>query len=208
MKPQSKLNLSFHPLTIERWKDFEKLFGEKGACAGCWCMFWFMSKKEYDEKRKDGRTKTEMKKMVKNKIEPGIIAYDENNPVGWIAIQPREKYSRLANSKILQPIDDKPVWSIVCFFIHKDYRKKGVSVELIKNACDFAVSKGGMIVEAYPTETKTNNSVPVFIYTGTASAFKKAGFKEVERRSETRPIMGFLVKRKARDVRAKQSKIN
>jgi GNAT superfamily N-acetyltransferase len=75
-----------------------------------------------------------MKKMVKNKIEPGIIAYDENNPVGWIAIQPREKYSRLANSKILQSIDDKPVWSIVCFFIHKEYRKKGVSVELIKNA--------------------------------------------------------------------------
>ena len=189
MKPQLKLNLSFRPLTIERWKDFEKLFGEKGACAGCWCMFWFMSKKEYDEKRKDGRTKKEMKQMVKNKIEPGIIAYDYNIPVGWIAIQPRERYSRLANSKILQPIDDKPVWSIVCFFIHKDYRKKGISVELIKNACNFAASKGGMIVEAYPTETKTNNSVPVFIYTGTASAFKKAGFKEVERRSETRPIM-------------------
>jgi GNAT superfamily N-acetyltransferase len=195
------MKLSFHPLTLERWKDFENLFGEKGACAGCWCMFWFMSKKEYDEKRKDGRTKKEMKKMVKDKIEPGIIAYDSENPVGWIAIQPREKYTRLSNSKILQPIDDKPVWSIVCFFVHKDYRKRGVSVELIKNACDFAASKGGTIVEAYPTETKTKNSAPVFIYTGTSTAFKKAGFKEVARRSETRPIMRFKVKRKMRDVR-------
>ena len=183
------MKLSFHPLTLESWKGFENLFGEKGACAGCWCMFWFMGKKEYDEKRKDGRTKKEMKKLVKDKREPGIIAYDDDKPVGWIAIQPREKYFRLANSKILQPIDDNPVWSIVCFFVHKDYRKRGVSVELIKNACDFAASKGGTIVEAYPTETKTKNSAPVFIYTGTSAAFKKAGFKEVLRRSETRPIM-------------------
>jgi len=199
MKSESKLNLKFHPLTLERWKDFEILFGEKGACAGCWCMFWFMSKKEYDEKRKNGRTKKEMKKMVKDRIEPGIIAYDSNKPVGWIAIQPREKYSRLSNSKILQPVDNKPVWSIVCFFIHKDYRKMGISVELIKNACGFAASKGGTIVEAYPTETKTKNSAPVFIYTGTSAAFKKAGFKEVARRSETRPVMRFDVKRKTSD---------
>ena len=183
------MELSFHPLTIDRWKDFENLFGAKGACAGCWCMYWFMNKKEYDEKRSDGRTKKEMKKIVKDNIEPGIIAYADNKPAGWIAIQPREKYTKLSNSKILQPIDDKPVWSIVCFFVHKDYRKMGISVELIKNACNFAASKGGMIVEAYPTDTRTKNSAPVFIYTGTLSAFKKAGFKEVARRSETRPIM-------------------
>jgi len=206
MKLESKLNLSFHPLILERWEDFENLFGEKGACAGCWCMFWFMRKKEYDEKRKDGRTKKEMKKMVKDKIEPGIIAYDGDKPVGWIAIQPREKYSKLSNSKILQPVDDKQVWSIVCFFVHKDYRKMGISVELIKNACSFAASKGGTIVEAYPTETKTKNSVPVFIYTGTSAAFKKAGFKEVTRRSETRPIMRLEVKRKTRDVADKKAK--
>jgi GNAT superfamily N-acetyltransferase len=189
MKQKPRLNLFFRPLTLKEWKDFENLFGEKGACAGCWCMYWLMNKKEYDEKRKDGRTKEEMKKLVNNKVIPGIIAYDNDKPVGWIAIQKREKYSRLANSKILRPLDDKSVWSIVCFFVHKDYRKMGVSVELIKNACDFAASKGGTIVEAYPTETRTKNSAPVFIYTGTASAFKKAGFTEVARRSETRPIM-------------------
>jgi GNAT superfamily N-acetyltransferase len=197
------MKLSFHPLTLKRWKDFENLFGEKGACAGCWCMYWLMNKKEYDEKRKDGRTKKEMKTIVKNNVEPGIIAYYENNPVGWIAVQPRQKYSRLLNSKILQPVDDKPVWSIVCFFVHKDYRKMGISIELIKNACHFAASKGGMIVEAYPTDTKKNNSVPVFIYTGTLSAFKKAGFKEVARRSETRPIM-----RKKLKIQKQKVKVN
>ena len=196
MTTKSKLKLEFHPLTLKRWKDFENLFGEKGACAGCWCMYWFMNKKEYDEKRSDGRTKKEMKKIVKDNVEPGIIVYADDKPAGWIAIQPREKYTKLSNSKILQPIDDKPVWSIVCFFVHKDYRKMGISIELIKNACNFAASKGGMIVEAYPTDTKTKNSVPVFIYTGTLSAFKKAGFTEVARRSETRPIMRFDVKQR------------
>lgn len=183
------MNLSFYSLTPDRWKDFEKLFGEKGACAGCWCMYWLMSKKEYDEKRSDGRTKKGMRNIVKKNIQPGIIAYDGKVPIGWIAIRPRKSYGRLANSKILQPIDDKPVWSIVCFFIHKDYRKKGISVQLIKSACKFAASKGGTIVEAYPTDTKNKSSAPVFIYTGTYSAFKKAGFSEVDRRSETRPIM-------------------
>lgn len=72
----------------------------------------------------------------------------------------------------------------------------GISIELIKKACDFAASKGGMIVEAYPTDTRTKYSAPVFIYTGTLSAFKKAGFKEVARRSETRPIMRFEVKQR------------
>ncbi len=183
------MNLSFHPLTPDRWKDFENLFGKKGACAGCWCMYWLMSKKEYDEKRSDGRTKKEMRRIVKNNIQPGVLAYDNDKAIGWVAIQPREKYSRLSNSKILQPVDNKPVWSIVCFFIHKDYRKKGISVQLINSACDFAASKGGTIVEAYPTDTKNKTSAPVFIYTGTYSAFKRAGFSEVTRRSETRPIM-------------------
>lgn len=196
MKRPSKLNLSFHPLALERWKDCENHFGNKGACAGCWCMYWLMNKKEYDEKRSDGRTKKEMKKKVKDSIEPGIIVYADNKPAGWIAIQPRQKYPRLANSKILKPIDDKPDWSIVCFFVHKDYRKMGISTELIKNSCNFVASKGGMIVEAYPTETKTKNSAPVFIYTGTLSAFKKAGFTEVARRSETRPIMRKKLKSK------------
>ncbi|MCJ7554313.1 MAG: hypothetical protein MUO34_10570 [Ignavibacteriaceae bacterium] len=107
------MKLSFKPLTSETWKDFEKLFGEKGACAGCWCMYWLMRRKEYDEKRKDGRTKNEMKKIVKNKAVPGIIAFDNKNPIGWMAVQPRENYPVLNNSKILAPLDDKPVWSIV-----------------------------------------------------------------------------------------------
>jgi GNAT superfamily N-acetyltransferase len=188
------MKLSFKRLTLETWKDFEQLFGENGACAGCWCMYWLMRRKEYDEKRKDGRTKTEMKKLVKDGTVPGIIAYDINEPIGWIAIQPRENYPVLNNSKILAPVDDKPVWSIVCFYIDKNYRRNGVSVELIKQAVKFAEKNKAKIVEAYPVEPKTEKAAPPFIWTGTASAFKKAGFTEVVRRSETRPVMRFEIK--------------
>lgn len=159
-------------------------------------MYWLMRKKEYDEKRKDGRTKTEMKMLVKNGTVPGIIAYDNNEPIGWIAIQPREKYPVLNNSKILAPVDDKPVWSIVCFFVHKNYRRKNVSVELIKQAVKFAKKNKAKIIEGYPVEPKTDKAAPVFIWTGTASAFKKAGFKEVVRRSETRPLMRIEITKK------------
>ena len=188
------MNLSFHPLTINRWNDFENLFGERGACAGCWCMYWLMTRKEYDEKRKDGRTKTEMKEIVERKTAPGLLAYDNKKPIGWIAIQPRENYPVLANSRILKPIDDKSVWSIVCFFTHKDYRRKGLSIELIKNAVSFAKKRGSKFVEGYPVQTRNKNTAPVFIYTGIYSAFVKAGFKEIARRSETRPIMRFKVR--------------
>lgn len=190
------MKLLFKPLTLETWKDFEQLFGDNGACAGCWCTYWLMRRKEYDEKRKDGRTKIAMKKLVKNRIIPGIIAYDVKVPIGWIAMQPKENYPVLYNSKILAPVDDKPVWSIVCFFVHKNYRRKNVSVELIKEAVKFAKKKKAKIVEAYPVEPRTDKAAPAFIWTGTASAFRKAGFTEVVRRSETRPVMRIEITKK------------
>lgn len=188
------MKLTFKVLTTETWKDFEKLFGIKGACAGCWCMYWLMKRKEYDEKRKDGRTKKEMKKIVKKGVVPGIIAFDKNTPIGWIAIQPRSSYPVLANSRILSPVDDKPVWSIVCFYVDKSYRRKGVATKLIRHAVSYARKNKAVAVEGYPVEPNSDNAVPVFIYTGTASAFRKAGFREVLRRSQTRPIMRYYIK--------------
>jgi hypothetical protein len=117
--PQNKeliSKLSFHSLTPERWKDFEKLFGERGACGGCWCMSWLLTRKEFDANKGRGN-KRKMKALVNKKAEPGIIAYLRNEPVGWCAVAPREIYTRLENSKVLKRIDDQPVWSIPCFFI-------------------------------------------------------------------------------------------
>ncbi|NWG28409.1 MAG: GNAT family N-acetyltransferase [Ignavibacteriaceae bacterium] len=191
IKIKSKFN--FHPVTKENWKDFEKLFGEKGACAGCWCMYWRLRRKEYDNLRGTG-TKRKMKNLVNKGIIPGILAYDIDKPVGWCSVAQREDFPVLENSRVLKRIDDKPVWSIVCFFIDKEYRKKGLSIELLNAAKAFVKINGGKIIEGYPVEPKKGKTVDVFAWTGLSSAFKKAGFKEIIRRSETRPIMRFSIK--------------
>jgi GNAT superfamily N-acetyltransferase len=191
IKVKSKFN--FYPVTKENWKDFEKLFGEKGACAGCWCMYWRMKRKDYDAQRGSG-TKRKMKNLINNGIVPGILAYDSNIPIGWCSVAPREDFQVLENSRVLERIDDKPVWSVVCFFINKDYRKKGLSVELLNAAKKYVKNNKGKIIEGYPVEPKKGKTADVFAWTGLASAFRKAGFKEIIRRSETRPIMRFIIK--------------
>jgi GNAT superfamily N-acetyltransferase len=183
----------FLPLTYERWKDIEVLFGERGACAGCWCMYWRQSHKEFDQKKGEGN-RIALKRLVKGKAQTGIIAYDNKIPVGWIAFAPREQYPRLESSRILKPVDEKPVWSVVCFFIEKKYRRQGLTVGLLNEAVKYTKKNGGKILEGYPIEPGTDNYAPAFAYTGLASAFKKAGFEEAARRSDTRPIMQKVLK--------------
>jgi GNAT superfamily N-acetyltransferase len=185
------LDLSFHPLTQKLWRDFELLFGRNGACGGCWCMYWKLRGKDFSENT--GNTTRQMQKaIVDSKIIPGLLAYSDGYPVGWIAVEPRSAYPKLAHSRILKPVDDQEVWSITCFFVEKKHRRKGITVALLKAAVNHVKTQGGKIVEGYPVEAQKSQPDP-FIYTGTASAFKQAGFKEVARYSPTRPIFRFVI---------------
>jgi GNAT superfamily N-acetyltransferase len=184
--------IEFHPLDKSRWKDFEKLFGERGACGGCWCMAWRLKQKDFEIQKGNGNKKA-MKKIVdKNEI-PGIIAYVNNEPAGWCSFAPREKFIKLENSKVLARIDDKPVWSITCFFIAKHFRRKGLSTKLLEGVIKFCKNKKVNILEAYPVEPYSENIPAVFAWTGIPSAFEKAGFKVAERRSPKRPIMRYYL---------------
>jgi GNAT superfamily N-acetyltransferase len=183
--------ISFKELTLATWKDFEQLFGERGACGGCWCMYWRLRNKEF-EAQKGSYNKKAMKELAKASAQIGIIMYLDLEPIGWCSVAPRENFIRLENSKILKPVDDKKVWSIVCCFIDKKYRRKGYSVEMLKGVISCAKERGVEILEAYPHEPKKKNMPPVFAWTGISSAFLSAGFEEVIRRSETRPIMRYF----------------
>ena len=119
-----------------------------------------------------------------------MIAFEDEKPIGWCSISPREKLVRLENSKLFKKIDDKPVWSITCMFIKKEYRKKGISSMLIKEASIYAFLKGAKVIEAYPVISTKNKMIPdLFAYYGLVNAFKKAGFKKVKQASENRVIM-------------------
>ena len=180
--------INFKELTPENWKDFEQLFGERGACEGCWCMYWRLQRKDYKPNRGNNNKKS-MKKLVKNNRQIGILMYVDNKPIGWCSVAPREDFIRLQNSRILKPIDDKPVWSIACFFMDKKFRRKGYSIELLQAVIRITKKKGAEILEGYPHEPKNGNMPAAFAWTGISSAINKVGFKEVVRRSETRPVM-------------------
>jgi GNAT superfamily N-acetyltransferase len=183
---------TFHPLTPDRFSDFERLFGPRGACGGCWCMFWKLPAADFKHLAGDG-TRQMQKSLIEQGVVPGILAYDGDKPVGWIAVEPRSEYPRLARSRVLKPVDEAEVWSVTCFFTARSYRRKGVTVELLREAIRFVASHGGKIVEGYPVEPKGNNVLAPFVYTGLPGAFLKAGFKEVARYSPVRPIFRYLI---------------
>ncbi len=186
--------LTFHAATPPRWKDVEALFGERGACGGCWCMAWRLRNKDWVAGKGAGN-KRAFKKIVTSGSKPGVLAYHGREPVAWCAVAPREEYESLARSRVLAPVDDRPVWSISCLFVLRPYRRRGVSVPLLRATVELAAKRGARIVEGYPTQPHAEKAPDAFIWTGVPSAFRSAGFKEVARRSKTRPIMRYLVPR-------------
>ena len=188
----NELRLQFSPVTKKRWSDFEALFGERGACGGCWCMFWRLPRKEFESQKGAGNRKAK-KAIIDAGKKPGILAFSQSRPVAWCSVAPRDHFPALERSRILKPLDDLPVWSISCLFVDKQFRCKGVSTQIIKAAVDHVKRKGGAVAEAYPVEPQKDKMPDAFAWTGLASAYTKAGFKECARRSETRPIMRFYI---------------
>jgi len=192
-KERNVSGLEFHPLTPEKWADVEQLFGQRGACGGCWCMSWRLARSDFVRQRGEMNRKA-LKGLVYSGKIPGILAYSEGQPIGWCAVAPREAFPRLKGSRILRQVDDKPVWSVVCFFVAKAFRGKGMSVRLLDAALNHVRRQGGNIVEGYPVEPNRDwRPSDPFVYTGLASAFRRAGFVEVCRRSRTRPIMRYVL---------------
>ena len=176
--------LNIESLTPDRWDDLETLFGPRGACGGCWCMWWRQSRSEF-ERNKGEANRRAFRQIVKSGEEPGLLAYQDGKPVGWVCVGPRERFPALERSRVLAPVDDQPVWSVVCFYIAKGARRRGMSKALLKAALDYARKNGARIVEGYPIPTKKGGTVDVFAYTGLESVFERAGFEAVVRRGKT-----------------------
>lgn len=152
-------------------------------------MYWRLSNKQFLAQKGEAN-KQAMKALVAAGEVPGLLAFDGDRVVGWCAIAPRASYSYLARSRVLKPVDDRPCWSVACLFIEKSCRKQGVATELLKAASDYVKKQGAELLEGYPVEPKEGKIIPAaFAWTGLPKSFTAAGFKEVSRRSDTRPIM-------------------
>ena len=178
----------FHPLTPDRWADLERLFGPRGACAGCWCMWWRHATQKAWVAAKGEPNRRALKQVVASGVPVGVLAYDGTTPIGWCAVAPREDYPRLARARTLKPLDDRPVWSVTCLFVEKGWRRKGLSSRLIEAAAAYARERGATLVEGYPMDPRDPHTPAAWVWTGLPGSFEKAGFDEVARPSPTRPI--------------------
>ena len=183
--------LTFEPLTKDNWGKFLQLFGNKGACGNCWCMYYRLKKQDYQEGKQDDGNKNAMKEIVWDNRPAGILGFYDGQPIAWCAFAPREDFQKLEKSRVHKRIDDQPVWSIPCFFIDKAFRRHGVSVELLKGVINYARKEGIKIIEAYPT-TPTQEKLPdSFVWIGLYKSFERAGFTIVDQTSKNRPMVRF-----------------
>jgi GNAT superfamily N-acetyltransferase len=182
--------IQIRPVTADRWDDLFELFGGRGAYANCWCMWWRVSSADFDRgiRNRGAGNRRDMRSIVAEGRVPGLLAYRDGRPVGWVSVAPREEFGRLQRSPTLKAVDDKPVWSIVCFFMDRGERGAGVGTALLEAAVRHAAKQGATIVEGYPVDPTDHKISNADAYTGVVSMFRRAGFREVARRG-SRPIM-------------------
>lgn len=172
------------------WPDVEKLFGENGACGGCWCMWWRHPKGEKWNDVKGATNKRRFKRLVGAGKAHGALAYHEGEPVGWVSFEKRLELPRLNRSPSLKCDDAEAVWSIPCFYIHRDWRKQGIASQLLRQAVKFLRRRGARIVEGYPVSSKYGKKIPAaFAYTGIVPMFANAGFHPTDKRKTWRQRM-------------------
>ena len=173
-----------HPVTPKRWNDLVELF-DRPIVRTCFCMYY--------RKRGAGTgvgagNRRSMKSLVDRGVVPGLIGYEDGVPVAWVSLGPREDYAKLRRSPVMKPVDERPVWSIVCFFVDRKARGRGLSERMLRAAIDYARSQGARLLEAYPVD-KAERSHPDFMFFGAKSMFDRLGFREVARRTPTRPMV-------------------
>jgi len=184
--------LRCHPLTPNRWEEFEQLFGESGAYGGCWCMWWRITRSQFSEQQGEGNRQA-MRAIVVSGEVPGVLGYVDGEPAAWCSIAPRENFGSLNRSPVLRRLDERPVWSLVCLFIGKPFRGRGFTQPLIRGAIAYAASQGATTVEAYPTAPRGKELPPVSVFMGTPAVFKQAGFVECARPSAAKVIMRYEI---------------
>jgi GNAT superfamily N-acetyltransferase len=182
--------LRFAPASPRRWGDIERLFGPRGAMAGCWCMWWRLSRAEFKKGAGAGNRRA-FKRIVDRGGEPGILAYAAGEPVGWCAVAPKADCVSLDRSRTKRTGDaptDPKTWAVTCFFIPRENRGRGLSEALLKAAVDHARRRGAREIEGYPIDAK-KKEMDFTSFMGTEPVFRRCGFAEAARPAPNRPIM-------------------
>lgn len=181
------------PVTPDLWPQFEELFGKQGACYGCWCTYFRLPPAARRASSSE-RNKDHIRARIEAGPPPGLLAFQDGQPVGWMQIGPRADVPEFNNkgrgSAPLDPADagDPHAWAISCFFIRTKARGKGLTHRLVDAGVDFARRSGARFVEACPMD-HSKGSTPVSLFVGSTRVFEKAGFVRAAERKPGRPLM-------------------
>jgi hypothetical protein len=181
--------LAFHPVTPERLPGLARFLERHGKFRYCAGMRWRMASSAFSRSTKEERADA-LERLVQEGTPIGVLAYLDQDPVGWCSVAPRGSYAGLERYRALPRIDDRPVWSVVCFFVSTRIRRAGATLGLLKAAVEYAASERAEIIEGYPVEPGAR----LYTYMGSPATFRAAGFLDVTPRGQSRKVMRYFVK--------------
>jgi GNAT superfamily N-acetyltransferase len=186
------------PLNAETWDRLAALFREGGDPRWCWCQFWRMRAKDFGEQNVP-QLRARLEEQASSAEPPGLVAVEGDRAVGWVSLGPRDTFERIVRSRVIPKVDDRPVWSIVCFAVSKSARGHGLARDLLAAAIDFATEHGAEALEAYPVDADREHRVsPEKAYRGTLSMFLGAGFDVAAERTSDSGGRRVVVRRELR----------
>lgn len=181
--PTFNPTLTVHEVDASHWPDFERLFESRGGPKDCWCMAWRPAGAEARNANGSAR-KAAIKARVDDGVPIGLLGYIDDDPIAWCSIAPRSTYRPLrGEDESIERAGE--VWSLVCFFIRREFRGQGVTEQLIEAAADYAKRNGATVLEAYPVDPGS----PSYRFMGYVPTFEAAGFEEIGRAGTRRHVM-------------------
>lgn len=184
-----------HPVTPDRFEDFADVVNPNRRATHCWCLSHRLRQREIDELGEGSREQA-ARRLCEREVPPGVVTYRDGVPVGWCNIGARSDIPRLVHSTRIHPVDDVPVWSIVCVVVRGGYRRQGVTAHLIEGAVAWAAEQGAPAVEAHPVDPGERRMDLTMAFVGTRAMFARAGFEEVGVTDATASGMPRLVMRR------------
>lgn len=166
-----------HPVTPERFDDFADVINRNRRPNHCWCLSHRLPPAEI-ERLGGGSREQAMRRWCEREHPPGVVTYRDGEPVGWCSISPRSEIPRLARSRLIRPVDDVAVWSIICLVVRPGHRRQGATGPMLEGAVSYAAEHGAPAVEAYPVDPPGRMDLTM-AFVGTKSMFERAGFRVV-----------------------------
>lgn len=175
--------MEIRPLTDETWDALAALFREGGDPRWCWCQHWRLRSKDMAAARVP-QLRERLHDQALSTEPPGLVAFEGERAVGWVSLGPRTDFERIVRSRVIPKIDDRPVWSIVCFAVSATARGQGIGQALLDAAIVHSRERDVEALEAYPVAIEDGGPIhPAAAYTGTLPMFERAGFTVVADRA-------------------------